>query len=175
MRVTPILDYIYPAYGGDAQPSNSLYLRLDEPVSSPSAVTGYCGASALTLWAVYRAFGYEVRKTDWVGGSINSQDFHYDMSHVLTDVFMRDYQKYVMQDSTYNISGVITMSNTIIPNSVLELALVFSDPQYSPSVFSDGGYNYNANPIKAWSVTYPGVDYRAYFHMPASVVHAYLK
>ena len=170
-----LLNYVYPAWGGDAQPRNSLYLRLDEPANSPSAVTGYCGASALTLWAVYRAFGYEVRKTDWVGGSINGQDFYYDASHVLTDVFMHNYQKYVMQDSTYNISGVVTIDNAIIPNSVLDLALVFSDAQYSPSVFSDGGYNYNVNPIKGWSVTYPGVDYRANFHMPASVVNAYSK
>ena len=153
----------------------SLYLRLEEPPSSPYAVIGHCGTAALTLWAVYRAFGYEVRYTDWVGGSSNSQDFYYDTSHVLTDVFMRDYHRYVMQDSTYNISGVVTMDGALIPNSVLDLALVFSDARYSPSVFSDGGYNYNVNPIKSWSVTYPGVDYRAYFHMPASVVPAYLK
>jgi len=138
---------------------------------------------------------------------------------------MRDYQKYVMQDPTYNISGVVTMGNAIIPNSVLDLALVFSDARYSPSVFSDGGYNYNVNPITLqrhfsvltkfahvelrvcgrkgrgktsfdvpvnpcvrsicsrsvavgitwWSVTYPGVDYRAIFRMPASVVNAYSK
>ena len=45
---------------------------------------------------------------------------------------MRDYHKYVMQDPTYNISGVVTMGNAIIPNSVLDLALVFSDARYSP-------------------------------------------
>ncbi len=88
---------------------------------------------------------------------------------------MRDYHKYVMQDATYNISGVVTMGNVIIPNSLLDLALVFSDPRYSPSVFSDGGYNYNANPVKTWSVTYPGVDFRAYFDMPVRVVPAYFK
>ena len=129
-----ILNYVYPAYGGDAQPSNSLYLRLQEPASAPDVVTGYCGTAALTLWAVYRAFGYEVRKHDWVGGNINGQDFYYDTSHVLTEVFIRDFQKYVMQDPTYNISGVVTMGNAIIPNSVVDLALVFSDARYSPSV-----------------------------------------
>ena len=173
VRSEGFLNYVYPAWGGDAQPSNSLYLRLEEPPNSPYAVIGHCGTAALTLWAVYRAFGYEVRYTDWVGGSSNSQDFYYDTSHVLTDVFMRDYHRYVMQDSTYNISGVVTMGGALILNSVLDLALVFSDARYSPSVFSDGGYNYNVNPIKGWSVTYPGVDYRAYFHMPASVVPAY--
>jgi hypothetical protein len=86
---------------------------------------------------------------------------------------MRDYHKYVMQDATYNISGVVTMGGTIIPNSVFDLALIFSDARYSPSVFSDDGYNYNANPIESWSVTYPGIDYGAYFHMPVGVVPAY--
>jgi hypothetical protein len=171
-----VLDYVYPAYGGNAYPSNSLYVRLQEPVSSPDVVTGYCGTASLTLWAVYRAFGYEVRRTDWVGGNIHSQDFYYDTSHSLNEVFMYDYQKYIMQDPTFNISGVVTLGGTIIPNSVLDLLFLFVDAHYSPSVFSDGGYHYNANPILSWSVTYPGFDYRAYFHMPASpVVPAYLK
>ena len=71
----------------------SLYLNLAAKVR-----TGYCGALALTLWGVYKAFGFQPENRDYIHR--NRLD-----SHVLTEVFVTEQPGRVMQDPTYDLCG----------------------------------------------------------------------
>jgi len=119
------VDYVYPLnslptiYGDESGDLNgrynSLYLNLSEPCAAVGPgcgeagrprVTGYCGSAALTLWAVYKAFGFTARKYDFINGT----EFDYNDSHVLTSVYVIDPgagSRFLMQDPTFNVSGKV--------------------------------------------------------------------
>jgi len=126
------------------------------------------------LWATFRAFGFETRREDWTG----DHDFQYGVnSHALTEVFISDYQHYVMQDGLFNISGVVTTNGTTTPNSIIDMSQWMRTPGYSPSAFSNGGYSLNTDPQPCWNVSLTSapcnVNYKGYFAMPVLISPSY--
>lgn len=59
---------------------------------------GLCETMAWQLWEVYRAFGYHAADITTINGDVNS----YTDSHVTTQVYVTDLQKFIVQDATYN-------------------------------------------------------------------------
>ncbi len=96
---TGVLNYVYPDAPAIADGNNSFYIRVKTLRS-----TGYCVAAATILYAAYKAFGYSTRRFDL----INDADFNYWDSHMTTDVYMPAVGQYVIQDATYNVSGLTT-------------------------------------------------------------------
>ncbi len=143
---------------------NSSYLNLRDGV-----VTGYCGLAAATLWGVYQAFGYPARVLDYV----NDMDVRYSDSHSTTEVYTVEAQKFVMQDPTYNISGLQSGYSNLCGGSsycaVPDLP-AFAQPLLSSLPFGDGGYQFNADPI--WPTPSPSVFF-SYFKTPVFIVPAY--
>lgn len=154
---------VFPLSGvdplGNSPPSSqfSLYLRMRD-----RKTIGLCESAALTLWGVYKAFGYATRKYDWVTAP---SDFAYTDSHALDEVYVYDtangINQYVMQDPTYNVSGKNISSSPSIYNSVMDL---YGIRAAAPSVmpFSNNGYNYNTAPL--WTVPLNPLKYFFYFH-----------
>jgi len=179
-----VLDYVYPARGGpisfnaSAAPPrySAMYASVNwnVPGTTSPAVTNWCGGASLMLWATFRAFGFETRREDWTG----DHDFQYGVnSHALTEVFISDYQHYVMQDGLFNISGVVTTNGTTTPNSIIDMSQWMRTPGYSPSAFSNGGYSLNTDPQPCWNVSLTSapcnVNYKGYFAMPVLISPSY--
>lgn len=59
---------------------------------------GLCSMMAWQEWEVFRAFGYQ---TDEIA-TINGEADDYTDSHVTTQVYVTDLQKYIIQDATFN-------------------------------------------------------------------------
>lgn len=59
---------------------------------------GYCGHVSWALYNIYKSLGYKTDRIDSVNGSKEK----YDISHVMTDVYVDDLKKYIIQDPTYN-------------------------------------------------------------------------
>jgi Ca2+-binding RTX toxin-like protein len=59
---------------------------------------GLCGDMARQQWEVFRAFGYCSEEITTINGDVNN----YTDSHVTTQVYVNDLQKYIVQDATFN-------------------------------------------------------------------------
>src|SRR6266853_3764079 len=168
---TWVENYVFPVSGVDpsglSPPSirYSLFMRV-----STTATYGYCEAAALTLWGVYKAFGYAARKYDWMSGPT---DYDYLDSHALTEVFTLDpglgIAQYVIQDPTYNLSGRDDRTSPAVYRNAMDLyQLQVQPPAVMP--FSDNGYNYNSSPI--WTVPSP-LDYFSDFNSPTAILNSW--
>jgi len=62
-----------------------------------------CGFMATTLYDIYRAFGYKVKRYDVIDGSLSGFSKYRD-SHVFVEVYIPSLEKYIMQDPTANNS-----------------------------------------------------------------------
>jgi Ca2+-binding RTX toxin-like protein len=71
-------------------------------------VQGSCGLLAWQMWEVFRAFGYDTRQVDSIDGDVgsnlatNPDTGTYSDSHVSSEVYVVDLDKWVVQDATYN-------------------------------------------------------------------------
>jgi Ca2+-binding RTX toxin-like protein len=59
---------------------------------------GLCAMMAWQMWEVYRAFGYYSDEITTINGEVDS----YTDSHVTTQVYVTDLQKFIVQDATFN-------------------------------------------------------------------------
>ena len=128
---------------------------------------GYCAAAAVTLWGLYKSFGYAARKYDWMSGPT---DFQYQNSHALTEVYTYDtgagIAQYVMEDPTYNISGQDARTVPAVYRNVLDLyGMQAALPATMP--FNNNGYAYNPTPI--WMVPSAPSAYFYYFNSPTTI------
>lgn len=163
--------YVFPLTGVDPQgysppsPNYSLFMRMRAPTTN-----GYCESAALTLWGVYKAFGYAARKYDWMSGP---NDFQYTDSHSLVEVFTQDtslgLSQYVMQDPTFNISGRDNSTSPTLYRNVTDLYPLQVQPPASMP-FNNNGYNYNPSPI--WTITSP-LNYFFYFNSPTAILNSW--
>lgn len=164
-------DYAFPVLGQDNVPTtaNSLYLRIKAPQSDPGARLTYCGGSAITLWAAFKAFGFAAHYHDWM----NADDLSYTDSHVVTEVYTVDTAipgKYVMQDPTWNLSGYSSTTGTY--SGVLD---IHDAAGLAPTTlpFDNAGYNYNVNPILPPTPT--AEQYFGYFGSPATIWNSWIQ
>ncbi len=171
LSMSSVENYVFPINGvdplGQSPPSTaySLFMRVRAPVTY-----GYCETAALTLWGIYKAFGYAVRKYDWMSGP---DDFEYTNSHALVEVYTEDpalgVEQYVMQDPTYNISGRDDRTSPAVYDNVMDLyELQVQPPAVMP--FDDNGYSYNQSPI--WMAPVPS-QYFPYFNSPTSILNSW--
>jgi hypothetical protein len=69
---------------------------------------GLCGLMALQMWDVFRAFGYDTRRVDSINGDVGASTFvdpvngTYTQSHVTTEVYVTDLDKWIVQDATFD-------------------------------------------------------------------------
>jgi hypothetical protein len=129
-----VMNYVYPDAPAIASEGNSMYMRIRN-----GAATGYCGAAATLLFAAYKAFGFSTRLFDVVDGA----DFNYAGSHVTTDVYLPSLGRYVLQDATYNVSGVAG-TGTLDVFDMIGRSRAASLPP-----LTDDGYVV-AGPVHAW-------------------------
>jgi hypothetical protein len=176
--------YVYPMFGapeilgpeaGEANGRyNSLYLNLSEPCVAVGPgcpelggprVTGYCGSAALTLWGVYKAFGYPTRKYIVLA----APEFEYTDSHAVTSVYVLENAasgRFLLQDATFNVSGRVGSTYY----SVEELAAV----QQPYPILDDGGYNFFGSGLSGnrWTWT---TRYWSYFNALVDVYSTWTK
>jgi len=101
-----------------------------------------CGFISTTLYDIYRALGYEVKRYDVIDGTLNGP-LKYRDSHVFNEVYIPALGKYILQDATYNVSvtdchgGILSWQD--IRNSLL---LMDQDVCLDDS----GGMHTNLNP-----------------------------
>jgi hypothetical protein len=147
LSVVPAADPVVPGGCVAATPkpgsvyTNSLYDRL-----KTGRTSGYCGAASFTLFAVYRAFGYAARRFD----VLNAPIFSYTDSHSTTDVYVTDAGGFVLQDATYNISGLAGSGEYYSATEIFALAR----PGATLPAFSDNGYTVTN---QRWPYTGPAV------------------
>jgi hypothetical protein len=153
----PINGVILPAGVG----VNSTYINLRDGIT-----TGTCGVIAETLWGVFEGLGYMAHTYD----TINNNDWNYDNSHVLNEVWITDVQKYFIQDATYNHNG-IQVAGAVSPGTYNRITDI---PYYSgvgPSLpWGNDGYNYNSDvrfPVPSLAT------YEAYFKNFVNIVPAW--
>jgi hypothetical protein len=82
---------------------------------------GDCGFISTTLFDIYKALGFKVRRYDLVDGALYGHAKYRD-SHVLTEVYIPELNKYIVQDGTYNIACTLNgnrLSLSEIKESIL--------------------------------------------------------
>ncbi len=89
--------------------------RSDSAAMWRYRVRGICGMMSHTLFGVYKAMGYKTNRIDLLNGSWGKrrQEGRYSKSHVTTEVYVDDYQKFVVQDPTYNLMMVDDNNNVL--------------------------------------------------------------
>ena len=82
--------------------------RNDSAAMWRYGVRGICGLMSHTLFEIYKAMDYKTNRVDLINGSWGKrrQEGRYSKSHVTTEVYLDDYQKFVVQDPTYNLMMV---------------------------------------------------------------------
>lgn len=61
--------------------------------------TGLCGLMAWQEYQVFRAFGYETHEIATMSGDVDT----FTDSHVMTEVYLSDLGKFIIQDATFNV------------------------------------------------------------------------
>lgn len=126
---------------------------------------GYCGHVSWALYNIYKSFGYKTDRIDSVNGSKEK----YDVSHVMTDVYVDDLKKYVMQDPTYNFyvedkNGIVlsfdelqTIAQTKAETPVFKVLLLSILAPYTGQTFM--GFPQDADDIPEKYRTRLNLDY----------------